>query len=88
MLRAALAESKQDPSIFQIAKRVYLVIDDDTTRAHERVDAALKRIYGVSGLSTIAVYDPTQPALPVCARSPRREPNSSSSTCSTTTSNR
>ena len=88
VLRAALAESKQDPATFQIAKRVYIVIDDDTTRAHERVDAALKRIYRVSGLSTIAVYGPPQPALPVCARSPTREPNSSSSTCSPTTSNR
>jgi alkanesulfonate monooxygenase SsuD/methylene tetrahydromethanopterin reductase-like flavin-dependent oxidoreductase (luciferase family) len=58
VLRAALGESKQDPITFQIAKRVYIVIDDDTTRAHERVDAALKRIYGVSGLSTIAVYGP------------------------------
>jgi hypothetical protein len=58
VLRVALAESKQDPSTFQIAKRVYIVIDDDTTRAHERVDTALKRIYGVSGLSTIAIYGP------------------------------
>ena len=58
VLRAALGESKQDPSTFQIAKRVYIVIDDDTTRAHERVDAGLKRIYGVSGLTTIAVYGP------------------------------
>jgi probable F420-dependent oxidoreductase len=58
VLRAALAESKQDPSTFQIAKRVYIVIDDDTTRAHERVDAGLKRIYGVSGLTNIAVYGP------------------------------
>jgi hypothetical protein len=39
-------------------KRVYIVIDDDTTRAYERVDAGLKRIYGVSGLATIAVYGP------------------------------
>jgi len=58
VLRAALAEAKQDPSTFQIAKRVYIVIDDDTTRAHERVDAGLKRIYGVSGLTNIAVYGP------------------------------
>ena len=58
VLRAALAESNQDPSNFQIAKRVYILIDDDTTRAHERVDAGLKRIYGVSGLTNIAVYGP------------------------------
>lgn len=58
ILRAALAESKQDTSNFQIAKRVYIVIDDDTTRAHERVDAGLKRIYGVSSLTNVAVYGP------------------------------
>jgi len=58
VLRAALAESKQDPSPFQIAKRVYIAIDDDATRAHERVDAGLKQIYGSSGLTAVAVYGP------------------------------
>jgi probable F420-dependent oxidoreductase len=58
VLRAALAEAKRDPSTFQIAKRVYVVVDDDTTRAHVRVEEGLKRIYGVSGLSDIAVYGP------------------------------
>ncbi|MGH2506623.1 MAG: LLM class flavin-dependent oxidoreductase [Ktedonobacteraceae bacterium] len=58
VLRAALAESARDPSSFQIAKRVYIVLDDDITRAHERVEAGLKRIYGVSGLTDIAVYGP------------------------------
>jgi len=58
VLRAALAESKQDPSTFQIAKRVYIAIDDDATRAHERVDAGLKQIYGSSGLTAVAVYGP------------------------------
>jgi len=58
VLRATLAESKQDPSTFQIAKRVYIAIDDDATRAHERVDAGLKQIYGSSGLTAVAVYGP------------------------------
>jgi probable F420-dependent oxidoreductase len=58
VLRTALAESKQDPSTFQIAKRVYIGIDDSVTRAHERVDAALRQIYGSSGLSSVAVYGP------------------------------
>ena len=58
VLRAAQAESKQDTSTFQIAKHVYLAIDDNATRAHERVDGELKRIYGASGLSEIAVYGP------------------------------
>jgi len=58
VLRAALAESQQDPSTFPIAKRVYIAIDDNLTRAHERVDAALRQIYGSSGLSAVAVYGP------------------------------
>lgn len=58
VLRAALAETQQDSSTFPIAKRVYIVIDDDATRAHDHVDAGLKRIYGVSGLADIAVYGP------------------------------
>src|SRR6266568_766649 len=58
VLRAAQAESKLDTTNFKIAKRVYIVIDDNTARAHERVEGELKRIYGVSGLSNIAVYGP------------------------------
>jgi probable F420-dependent oxidoreductase len=58
VLRAALSEAQQDPSTFQIAKRVYIAIDDNVTRAHERVDAGLKQIYGTSGRSAVAVYGP------------------------------
>jgi alkanesulfonate monooxygenase SsuD/methylene tetrahydromethanopterin reductase-like flavin-dependent oxidoreductase (luciferase family) len=58
VLRAAQAESKQDTTNFQIAKRVYIAIDDNATRAYERVDEALRRIYGASGLTGIAVYGP------------------------------
>ena len=58
MLREALAESKQDPATFQIAKRVYIAVDDNVTRAHERVDAGLKQIYGSSGMTAVAVYGP------------------------------
>ena len=58
VLRAALAEGHQDPSTFQIAKRVYIVIDDDATRARERVDAGLTQIYGSSSLNAVAVYGP------------------------------
>ena len=58
VLRAAQAESKQNTSNFQIAKRVYIAIDDNTNRAHGRVESELKRIYGASGLSKIAVYGP------------------------------
>lgn len=58
VLRAAQAESDQDISNFQMAKRVYIAIDDNASRAHERVDGELKRIYGASGLSDFAVYGP------------------------------
>lgn len=57
VLREALAESKQDPS-FQIAKRVYIAVDDNVARARERVDAGLKQIYGSSGMTAVAVYGP------------------------------
>jgi probable F420-dependent oxidoreductase len=58
VLRAAQAEAHHDSSTFQIAKRVYIGIDDDATRARERVEAGLKQIYGSAGLSTVAVYGP------------------------------
>jgi probable F420-dependent oxidoreductase len=58
VLRSELVEAHQDPSTFQIAKRVYIAIDDNVTRAHERVDAELKQIYGSFGSSTVAVYGP------------------------------
>ncbi len=58
VLRAVLAEAQQDPSTFPIAKRVYIAIDDNVTRAHERVDAALRQIYGSSSLTAVAVYGP------------------------------
>jgi probable F420-dependent oxidoreductase len=56
VLRTAMAEAHQDPSTFQIAKRVYIVVDDDVTRARERVDAGLTQIYGSSSLNAVAVY--------------------------------
>src|SRR5262245_2530147 len=44
--RRALDEQQRDPQTFPIAKRVYLAVDDDAERAHERVAAGLRRIYG------------------------------------------
>ena len=58
VLRAALQEAGRDPSTFQIAKRVYIVVDDDATRARELVDAGLKQIYGSSDWRAVAVYGP------------------------------
>lgn len=58
VLRPAQAELAHDSSHFQIAKRVYIAVDDDLTQAKALVESELKRIYGVPGLSTIAVYGP------------------------------
>jgi probable F420-dependent oxidoreductase len=58
VLHTAMVEAHLDPSTFQIAKRVYIVIDDDATRARERVDAGLTEIYGSSSLNAVAVYGP------------------------------
>ena len=49
MVRAALAEAcrTQGPAgDFAIAKRVYIAIDEDATRARTRMNAALEGIYG------------------------------------------
>ena len=58
VLRAALAEAHRDPATFPIAKRVYIAVDDDLTKAYERVGTALKEIYGRAGLHAMAVYGP------------------------------
>jgi probable F420-dependent oxidoreductase len=46
IVRAALAESGRDAADFPIAKRVYIVVDDNTQRARERINAAMERLYG------------------------------------------
>ncbi len=58
VLRAALAEAGRDASTFQIAKRVYIVVDDDASRARERVEAGLTQIYGSASMMAVAVYGP------------------------------
>jgi alkanesulfonate monooxygenase SsuD/methylene tetrahydromethanopterin reductase-like flavin-dependent oxidoreductase (luciferase family) len=45
-VRREIAEQGKDPDTFRIGKRVYLIVDDDSARARERVDAGLGRIYG------------------------------------------
>lgn len=46
VVRRELGEQRKDPAHFTIGKRVYLMVDDDATRARERVLAGLRRIYG------------------------------------------
>jgi alkanesulfonate monooxygenase SsuD/methylene tetrahydromethanopterin reductase-like flavin-dependent oxidoreductase (luciferase family) len=55
-VRHELAEQGKDPARFQIGKRVYLVIDDDPTRARERVLDGLHRIYArMPGIDDVPV---------------------------------
>lgn len=55
-VRHELAAQRKDPAQFTIGKRVYLMIDDDPDRAHERVQAGLRRIYGnMAGIDSVPV---------------------------------
>jgi alkanesulfonate monooxygenase SsuD/methylene tetrahydromethanopterin reductase-like flavin-dependent oxidoreductase (luciferase family) len=45
-VRRELDAQGKDPARFPIAKRVYLMVDDDAARARDRVLAGLHRIYG------------------------------------------
>jgi probable F420-dependent oxidoreductase len=58
VVRAALAGQGRDPAGFRIAKRVYVVVDDDVERARRRAAAGLERIYGRGGLEAWAVFGP------------------------------
>ena len=46
VVRSELDAQGKDPAHFPIAKRVYLMVDDDAARARDRVVAGLHRIYG------------------------------------------
>ena len=61
LVRDALAESGRDSATFQIAKRVYIVVDDNAERAREQAAASLQRLYGPQlgpRLLPVAVYGP------------------------------
>jgi probable F420-dependent oxidoreductase len=61
VLRAALEAAGRDPDAFPVAKRVYIVVDDDAARAHDRVGAALQALYsffGLPDLTPVAVFGP------------------------------
>jgi probable F420-dependent oxidoreductase len=49
IVREALADAGRDPATFRIAKRIYVVVDDDADRARRRADDALVAIYGDFG---------------------------------------
>ena len=46
VVREALAEYGRDPAEFPIAKRLYIAVDDDRSRARSRINDAMERIYG------------------------------------------
>ena len=54
VVREALAEQHRDPDTFRIAKRIYIAVDDDATRARDRIAAALDDLYGYFGLRGLA----------------------------------
>jgi probable F420-dependent oxidoreductase len=60
IVREALDEQGRDPAGFGIAKRVYIAVDDDATRAARNVSAALDRLYGRTGLAPVAVSGPPE----------------------------
>jgi len=57
-VRSVLKAEGRDPAGFGLAKRVYLVVDDDPGRAHGRLDTGLKRIYGRDGMAPVGVSGP------------------------------
>ena len=61
IVRGELARHGRDPASFPIAKRVYIAVDDDPGRAHDRMAAALDRLYGYFGLpdlTPVSVFGP------------------------------
>jgi probable F420-dependent oxidoreductase len=63
IVRDLLAEAGRDPASFRIAKRVYVVVDDDAERASRRAAESLERIYGRSGLEAWAVFGPPEACI-------------------------
>ena len=61
VLRAALEAAGRDPAAFPVAKRVYIAVDDDASRARDRLGAALQELYsffGLPDLTPVAVLGP------------------------------
>ncbi len=46
VVRAAQAESGRDPADFPIAKRLYIAVDDNASRARSRINDAMAALYG------------------------------------------
>jgi probable F420-dependent oxidoreductase len=57
-VRSLLAEAGRDPAGFPIAKRVYVIVDDDRERAGRGLADWFQRRYGRPGLERVAVWGP------------------------------
>ncbi|WP_185294777.1 LLM class flavin-dependent oxidoreductase [Mycolicibacterium litorale] len=56
IVRREIDQQGRDAAGFRIGKRVYLMVDDDSARAGERVIAGLRRIYGeMAGIDAVPV---------------------------------
>ncbi len=56
----ALEAESRDPASFGIAKRIYIVVDDDAGRARDRLGAALRLIYGRGDMTPVGVAGPPE----------------------------
>ncbi len=66
IVRQALSEQQRDAATFRIAKRVYIAVDDDASRAQQRITAALDEQYGyfgIRGLGPVAVSGPPEACI-------------------------
>jgi probable F420-dependent oxidoreductase len=60
VVRDAVVEERRGGE-FPIAKRVYIAVDDDETRARKQMSAALDELYGyfgLSGMERVAIFGP------------------------------
>lgn len=46
LVRATVAEYGRDPADFPIAKRLYIAVDDNASRARSRINDAMEQLYG------------------------------------------
>jgi len=60
VVREELSAQGRDPGTFRIGKRVYVYVDDDAARGHQRLEDALTRHYGRGGWSEHILAGPAQ----------------------------
>ena len=60
VVREELSAQGRDPGTFRVGKRVYVYVDDDAARGHQRLEDALTRHYGRGGWSEHILAGPAQ----------------------------